>query len=457
MKKTLALLFLVTSLSIKGQENTPISDTSTTKQVQTNVDTLYEISPKKTIADKIAKFLGVDKTDEIETLKKKVQVQNILIDSLSVVVTKPKIIIKTIPLLDDVQTKSIQKDEKFVNSLPKSYSNLPKHELDKITKDIDQKILELVKQRDLLLSKGDTNELVKAKTNIIQSLQREKSVIVLSQESTKLKDDNNLLEDKNDILKGETNKLKKYLYSSIIILIVLILIIAIVLQRKKINVQDIEIEKQLEDINKKNSYLEHAAKIIRHDMHSGINTYIPRGINSLEKRLTPENIEKLKIEGPIKMIKEGLDHTQKVYKSVYEFTNLVKQDVVLQKSKTNLKDLLTTYLSKTTYESQVKIDDIGELEVNETLFCTAIDNLIKNGLKYNSSENKLVKIYLDNEYLIVEDNGKGMTQKQFEKYSKPKTSESGLGISISIAILKEHGFDVDCEKSSGTKIKIKIK
>ena len=30
--------------------------------------------------------------------------------------------------------------------------------------------------------------------------------------------------------------------------------------------------------NKKTVYLEHAAKILRHDIHSGINTYIPRGI-----------------------------------------------------------------------------------------------------------------------------------------------------------------------------------
>jgi hypothetical protein len=36
---------------------------------------------------------------------------------------------------------------------------------------------------------------------------------------------------------------------------------------------------QLQD---KNTYLEHAAKILRHDMHSGINVYIPRGIGALE-------------------------------------------------------------------------------------------------------------------------------------------------------------------------------
>ncbi len=96
--------------------------------------------------------------------------------------------------------------------------------------------------------------------------------------------------------------------------------------------QDVtEIHKNIAEINKKNTYLEHAAKILRHDMHSGINTYIPRGISSLERRLKPEDIETLKLEAPLKMLKEGLKHTQKVYKGVYEFTNLVKEDDVYKK------------------------------------------------------------------------------------------------------------------------------
>ena len=135
------------------------------------------------------------------------------------------------------------------------------------------------------------------------------------------------------------------------------LILAVVLQRKKIQVQDVEIDEQLNDIAKKNSYLEHAARIIRHDMHSGINTYMPRGISSLEKRLTSEDIQRLKIEGALKMVKEGLSHTQRVYKSVYEFTNLVKSDIVLNKTKINLKDLLQNYIAPNSYNSQVEIND----------------------------------------------------------------------------------------------------
>jgi PAS domain S-box-containing protein len=226
-----------------------------------------------------------------------------------------------------------------------------------------------------------------------------------------------------------------------------------------------EIVEKSKEIEKQNTYLEHAAKILRHDMHSGINTYIPRGISSLERRLKPEDIETLKIEAPLKMIKEGLRHSQKVYKGVYEFTNLVKKDVVLNKAECDLRAILNDYLSSTAYHSQVIIEELPTTEVNEALFCTAIDNLIRNGLKYNDSETKFVKIYMEGDELMVQDNGRGIDQKDFDHLSKPytrkegqKESGTGLGLNICVAILEEHKFLVRCEKNEiGTKLKIKIK
>ena len=227
-----------------------------------------------------------------------------------------------------------------------------------------------------------------------------------------------------------------------------------------------EIHKNIEEINKKNTYLEHAAKILRHDMHSGINTYMPRGISSLERRLTPEIIKELKIESPLKMIKEGLQHTQKVYKGVYEFTNLVKKDAELNKEQHDLRQIIVDYLSNTSYSSQIAVDYLPLIDVNQALFCTAVDNLIRNGLKYNDSETKMVAIYMeDEEHIAIQDNGRGMTQAEFEYLSQPYTRKegqketgTGLGLNICVAILNEHGFKVSCEKNeTGTKIKIKIK
>ena len=230
---------------------------------------------------------------------------------------------------------------------------------------------------------------------------------------------------------------------------------------------DITAQHEAEEIvNQKNSYLEHAAKILRHDMHSGINTYMPRGLSSLRRRLNDETIKELRIQAPLKMLDEGLKHTQKVYAGVKEFTNLVKEEVQLDTKEVDLKQILKNYLSSTSYSKQVMIDELITMKVNEPLFCTAIDNLIRNGLKYNDSGTKTVMIFMENnKTLCIQDNGRGMTQNEFENLSKPyirkenqKESGSGLGLNICIAILKEHGFSITAEKTNpGTKLKIKLK
>jgi signal transduction histidine kinase len=217
------------------------------------------------------------------------------------------------------------------------------------------------------------------------------------------------------------------------------------------------------NINKKNTYLEHAAKILRHDMHSGINVYIPRGISSMERRLSNEQIKDLKIQSPLKMIKEGLAHTQKVYSGVYEFTNLVKQNSILNTEHKDLKKILSNYLKSTSYKSQVMLmDNLPVLNVNEPLFCTAIDNLIRNGLKYNDSPKKVIKVYFENDCIYVEDNGRGMSNDEFRHLSNPYTRKedqaedgSGLGLNICTSILEEHNFSISAEKLEiGTRIKI---
>jgi len=367
--------------------------------------------------------------------------------------------------LSQSEVKLLEADVKFMTELPQSYDNLPKEDLQKVIVQIDNKIIQLRQEIDNLIKARAKEEVIKSKKGTLTVLEKEKSIINLTLDGGELKDANGNLIGENGELKIQQDKLKRYLYIALSGVALLGLVVAVVLQRKRIQVQDVEIETQLDEINKKNSYLEHAARIIRHDMHSGINTYMPRGISSLEKRLTTEDIQRLKIEGALKMVKEGLNHTQRVYKSVYEFTNLVKQNVVLNKSTVNVKDLIWNYISPNSYSSQVDISDLGELEVNEILFCNAVENLIKNGLTYNDSQEKKVKIYIDNNSIVVEDNGRGFTQKQFEKqlkkYSTKKEfseDEKGLGLNICVAILEEHGFKLTCEKiDTGTKMKIKIK
>lgn len=230
--------------------------------------------------------------------------------------------------------------------------------------------------------------------------------------------------------------------------------------------QDItNIIKSYDDLNQKSAYLEYAAKILRHDMYSGIMTYIPRGISSLERRLPNSVIENYKLNVPLKLLKDGLKYTQRIYTGAKEFTNIVRENRDFTKIECNLQKLLLSYLISTSYSDQVVIESLPYAEVNESLFCTAIDNLIQNGLKYNDSSTKYVRVYSsNNNNIIIQDNGRGMTQEEFEYYSLPYTRKigqleqgTGLGLNIAVAILKEHGFRVSCEKlHDGTAIRITL-
>lgn len=220
--------------------------------------------------------------------------------------------------------------------------------------------------------------------------------------------------------------------------------------------------KAREELYQKKVFLEYSNKIIRHDMHSGINTYLPRGMSMLKKRLTPEIIKDLKLGGAMTMLERGLAHTQMVYQGVYAFTNLVKEDARLDTELVNLHTALDHYLKHTAYYAQVALVDLQAAVVNQSLFCTAVDNFIRNGLKYNDSNPKQVKVYHEDGLFIVEDNGVGMTQEEFEELSLPfkrkhdiNDGGSGLGLNIALAILKEHNCTVKVlDSSSGTKIAI---
>lgn len=356
---------------------------------------------------------------------------------------KPKKEIKSDTITD------IKKDKEFLEKIQQTIngSSAPA-DIKNLAVELESKLQQLIKEKEELLKNHATQEEIEAKDQEINKVKKDKSIIDLTLDKIGLTET-------NETLQSDKKFLKRFLYGAIASILALILFLVVVWQKRKIKSQDTELINRMKAINKKNNYLEHAARIIRHDMHSGINTYIPRGLKSLENRVDNDKQKELKIDSSIRIIKDGLSHTQKVYKSVYEFTNLVKQDVVLEKVNVNLKDILEDFLSTTSYQSKVKLDDLGVAEVSPALFCTAIDNLIRNGLKFNESSNKIVKVYVENTNLIVEDNGVGMSSKTFEKIKDE--GSNGLGLSIALAILDEHKFNVSCDDiKTGTKLRIKI-
>ena len=88
----------------------------------------------------------------------------------------------------------------------------------------------------------------------------------------------------------------------------------------------------------------------------------------------------------------------------------------------------------------------------------AIQNIIDNSLRYSNELN--IEILLNNDgcIIIIEDNGPGIPDKNYEDVFKPFFSldpsrnklkgESGLGLSITRDIIRSHGGDVKLSKSS---------
>lgn len=228
----------------------------------------------------------------------------------------------------------------------------------------------------------------------------------------------------------------------------------------RINFYIAERAKDKQKLNQKNIYLDYTAKILRHDMHSGINTYIPRGLNGLLKRLPEDIIKKYSLDSSILMLKEGLSHTQKIYNGVRSFTNLIKDDAPIEKNSWNVKDILIDYIEGTAYKGSVSVDDIGFFDVDKTLFCIAIGNLIKGGLKFNENENKYVSIYSKDNCIYVKDNGVGLSKDDFIQFCKPfvsgnENSYRGLDLNIAVAIIESHGFSIEpIDWSNGTVFEI---
>ena len=213
-----------------------------------------------------------------------------------------------------------------------------------------------------------------------------------------------------------------------------------------------------EELQQKQIFLDHTAKVIRHDMHSGINQYIPRGIKGLIEKLPDAIIKKHKLETSLRLLQEGIAYTQQVYQDAYAFTNLVKGDQILEIETISLFDLLKEHLKGKVYFPQIEISsNLPTINVNKYLFGVAIDNLIKGGLRFNDSEEKSVKIYMENiDVLCIEDNGTGLSREDFISYCKPyvrvKNNNKGvkiyqgLELNIAVAIIEDHGFYIEPEK-----------
>ena len=212
-----------------------------------------------------------------------------------------------------------------------------------------------------------------------------------------------------------------------------------------------EYEKKL-FIQEKDAALGRSAGLIAHEIRNPVNA-VSIGLQRLQFETDLD-------DEYLKLIETMINELKKINKSIETFIDYTKP-LTLSKEKLELRkiinDILTLYKSS---NINFKLDIPHNYMVNadKKLFTQAVLNLITNAVENKGST--YVNIYIENNYLIFENNGVDSSvepSKIFEPYYTQKTKGSGLGLAIVKKIVENHGWEIFCEvKNDVIKFKLKL-
>lgn len=155
---------------------------------------------------------------------------------------------------------------------------------------------------------------------------------------------------------------------------------------------------------------------------------------------------------------------------ILEFARLDKSSAILNKVPINLGLIVSSILDDARFEfgedeADIVLKDskVPELLLDERLIHRAIENIIRNALRYSAPHPKLlVIVHLSDNgqhiYIDINDNGPGVPEEQLEKIFNPfyrvdtsrekKTGGYGLGLSIALQAVKLHNGTIKAENRS---------
>ncbi|MGG7077037.1 sensor histidine kinase [Clostridium sardiniense] len=166
-------------------------------------------------------------------------------------------------------------------------------------------------------------------------------------------------------------------------------------------------------------------------------------------------------EERLKSIFDEIQRLNRLVESLEKLARYESDSLVLNKEKTNIKDLIETLLVN--FEKQF-LDKNIKIELNlEDIICDidkdkisqAIINIISNSIKYTVEQGYIeISDYRDKSktYISIKDNGMGIDEKNikyiFERFYRADESRTrssggvGVGLTISKAIVEAHGGDI---------------
>lgn len=181
----------------------------------------------------------------------------------------------------------------------------------------------------------------------------------------------------------------------------------------------------------RNEALDIFVKDTLHELNIPIAT-IKANTEMIKKNTTDEKTLKR-----LERIEQASDNLLKLYN---ELNYKIKEEIdKIDIEEFNIKDII---LKSTKKFEDIKKDITMTLEIDDYYiladkngFEKIIDNIISNAIKYNNPKGT-IKIYMNNNDLIIEDTGIGIDEQKlvhiFERYYQTDTKNSGFGIGLHI-------------------------